>query len=251
MAGAKRRNDEKVKEGGEDEDEDEASSKEDGSKDEEASDEEDGDGSKKPKVATAAKLLHKLLHEPPMYVYCAQFHPTAKAPHLIATGGYDAYVRLWRADNGRCLGKLDRGRKHHKSHINCAVFTKDGNRLITGDGVGRINVWRLETGKNPASPNAWHLARAIDDPDVRGNAASVAIHPKERLFSRHATVTSCDSLSCDDIPKCTADSQVPALDAHSISLSPDGAYVISGSEDGKPRYWHTKSGARPRKNVEA
>ena len=179
--------------------------------DEDDSDADEGEGAPKKvsSTATTARLLHKLHHEPPMYVYCAQFHPFAKAPAVIATGGYDSYVRLWRGDSGQCLGKLDRGRKHHKSHINCAVFTKDGNRLITGDGAGCINVWRLENGALACSaqcvaPGARHQQgplQTLSCAEAESTTKATSLYllwpfiPRSGFSSHRATVTRCASLS--------------------------------------------------------
>ena len=103
-------------------------------------------------------------------MYTAQYHPVADEPQVIVTGAYDHSVRLWDAESGKELGKLGKI-PHHRSHVNTSCFSNDGTRLVTGDGRGVVNIWRLETGRQPSDPSAWHLARFIDDADLRGKPA--------------------------------------------------------------------------------
>mmetsp|Transcript_14175 Transcript_14175/g.25165 ORF Transcript_14175/g.25165 Transcript_14175/m.25165 type:complete len:551 (+) Transcript_14175:3-1655(+) len=185
-----------------------------------------------------------LQHTPPTYVYTVQFHPLAADPPFVATGAYDQFIRLWDCSSGELLGKLDRGNAHHKSHINTLCFTNDGNRLISGDGNGIINIWRLETGRQPSNPDAWHLARKIDDPDLRGRAiTTVQVHPVERLLLVSAQQ---NVIRLFELRRYTRMHQgfIGAPVSQSLiraCFSPDGEYVMSGGEDGKPHVWHTKN----------
>lgn len=190
---------------------------------------------------TSARLDHTLLHNPPTYVYTTQYHPTATDPTVIVTGSFDHFVRLW-TNEGELLGKLDRGRAHHRSYINAATFSNDGNRLFTGDGNGIINVWRLETGRRPSNPNAWHLARMIDDQDLRGNPInSIKVHPKEKLLlvSAHQHLFRLFELRrYNRVHNGYIGAPVSQSNINCI-FSPDGKYVLSGGEDGKPHFWNT------------
>ncbi|GBG28087.1 Jouberin [Hondaea fermentalgiana] len=190
------------------------------------------------------KCLHVLQHAPPTYVYTARFHPSARRPAILATGGYDGFVRLWDCSTGTLLGKLDRGRAHHKARVNALCFTNDGNRIISGDGDGVVNVWRLETGRQAANPDAWHLARKLDDPDFRGKSiTSVQVHPVERLLLVSAQQ---NTIRLFELRRYTRvhDGFIGAPVSHSLvraCFSPDGQYVLSGAEDGKPHLWNTNT----------
>lgn len=73
---------------------------------------------------------------------------------IAASVADDMVCRLWEADTGRLLLELrghDELTPHHFSSMlfACAIST-DGRRLATGDKVGRVNVWSIESGERLA-----------------------------------------------------------------------------------------------------
>ena len=201
------------------------------------------------KETSAPELLHNLQHKPPTYVYAAKYHPVANCPHILVTGAYDQAVRMWDSQSGELLGKLDHGRQHHQSEVFALVFSRDGNRLFSGDGQGVVNVWRLETGREPSNPNMWHLARRIDEPDLRGKSIlTLAVHPSEPLLlvSGHQHV-----VRLLELRRYTKvhNGYIGAPVSRSTvrcCFSSDGKWVLSGGEDGKPHFWETESAAKAR-----
>ena len=207
------------------------------------------DSSSHGKETQSPQLLHSFQHAPPTYVYAAKYHPVASCPHIVITGAYDQAVRMWDAQSGDFLGKLDRGRAHHRSEVFALAFSRDGNRLFSGDGQGVVNVWRLETGREPSNPNMWHLARRIDEPDLRGKSVlTLAVHPSEPLLlvSTHQHV-----IRLLELRRYTKvhNGYIGAPVSRSTvrcCFSADGKWVLSGGEDGKPHFWETESAAKAR-----
>uniref|UniRef100_A0A1I8JR40 SH3 domain-containing protein n=1 Tax=Macrostomum lignano TaxID=282301 RepID=A0A1I8JR40_9PLAT len=83
--------------------------------------------------------LHKqLVH--PTFVYCAQFHPQSSS--LVATGCYDRIIRVWSIFESACevVWQLE----PHRSHVNAFGFS-NRRRVATctaGDASGQLGVWK-------------------------------------------------------------------------------------------------------------
>ena len=95
-----------------------------------------GDG-RVPVWETASWHLVSTLNHP-SYVYSAVFYP--KDSNMIATGGFDRVIRIWRREGGsssRVIQELS----GHNSHINCIAFDEDGHFLFSGDEHGYIKMW--------------------------------------------------------------------------------------------------------------
>jgi len=197
------------------------------------------------KENNAKRPLHILRHAPPKFVYSVAFHPLEKKVPLLFSGAFDGFIRLWDIQTGNLLGKLEDGRNHHASHVNTLCFTADGNRLVSGDGSGIVSIWRLETGRKPKEHGAWRLARKIEDPDLRGKAiTSVDVHPVEQLLLVAAQQ---NVIRLFELRRYTKihEGFIGAPVSRSFvraKFSPDGRYVVSGGEDGKPHVWKTQSG---------
>merc|ERR1740117_1129095 len=71
------------------------------------------------------------------FVYCARFHPTATAPRLAVTGGYDHHVRIWEMNKGTVLHTL----KGHSARINCIEWAVNGMHFFSGDASGEVREW--------------------------------------------------------------------------------------------------------------
>jgi WD40 repeat protein len=84
-------------------------------------------------------LTNTLVH--PCFVYTAAIHP--KNSGIIATGGYDGYIRLWLHQKGfKTITTKPMFKLHgHETHVNALCFNKEGNRLYTGDGNGNVRIW--------------------------------------------------------------------------------------------------------------
>jgi WD40 repeat-containing protein SMU1 len=63
---------------------------------------------------------------------------------LLASGGADGQVRVWRIETGKCLRVLA---AHSKSAVNCLAFAPDSSRLLTAGQDGTCREFGLRTSR--------------------------------------------------------------------------------------------------------
>jgi WD40 repeat protein len=69
-------------------------------------------------------------------VYTAAWSPQGR---VIATSGYDGYLRLWSAPDGELIQKVEA----HRNYIYDLAFSADGRRLATASGDCYVKIWEL------------------------------------------------------------------------------------------------------------
>ncbi|CAM9451788.1 unnamed protein product [Ectocarpus sp. 6 AP-2014] len=226
------------------------------------------------------RLACVLQHAPPCFVYAAVFQPaevmdrtrgtTATAlDHqspasessecaLVVTGAYDRRLRLWDTttavaaparEGGRAkmLGTLS-SKVVHESHVNAIVYDSRNSRLYSGDGAGVIVVWR-RGGGGQGGVEDYGILRKVQHADLIGKAiTSLALAPRLRrgqlLVQAHGNTLRLLDLGTYRLVNpgfaggATAESLIRA------SFSPDGRFVVSGSETGRVRVWESQEGKR-------
>mmetsp|Transcript_29292 Transcript_29292/g.73480 ORF Transcript_29292/g.73480 Transcript_29292/m.73480 type:complete len:740 (-) Transcript_29292:13-2232(-) len=166
------------------------------------------------------------------FVYCAAFHPSE--PHIVATGCYDNAICLW---NHESPPQLLHRIKVHQACVNRLAFDPLGKRMYSADGEGFIRVWSADT-RTQNVAEGLRLLKMLDE--LRGEAiTSLRIHPNGR---RLLVLTKRSRLVTFDIAKLFAmNSQYVGVKCTAMPLqaafSPDGRYIISGSEDGRVYVW--------------
>ena len=164
------------------------------------------------------------------FIYSAKFHPVDNK--YVFTAGYDGIIRVWDLEANKNIKEL----RGHKTRVNSIVFAPNGRRLFAGDANGTISVWRtvIEDGELKLS------SKKILHDDEIGNTAvvhlemvrsnlSLLVHTHDdmiRVFDTKAMTTAQRYVGA----KCSR----YLIDS---TFSPDGAYVISGSEDGNVLLW--------------
>ena len=211
-------------------------------------------------------LILALQHAPPCYVYCCCFHPVAVNPPLVVTGAYDCSVRLWTitaklplgsAASGSAAtnqgGRLNGGRNDHESHVTACAFDDAGVRLFTGSGDGVVKVWRLTRDQEPANPASWQNVRTLVDNVLKGNCiTSISVNPVEKEMLVHAQK---NCLRVFELSARYPLARKQFLGVHCQSsmvrscFSPDGRYVVSGSEAGRACFWRAATGAPVRSSA--
>jgi WD40 repeat protein len=58
---------------------------------------------------------------------------------VLATGGHDRTIRLWRMPAGLLFAVL----KGHTDFVRAVAFSSDGTMLVSGSGDGTVRVWRV------------------------------------------------------------------------------------------------------------
>ncbi len=159
---------------------------------------------------------------------------------LVATGSWDHSAKIWDADTGQAVRKLEGG---HTAHVNTVEFSPDGAQLLTASDDGTAQLWDVESGKPTGVKLTGHSGRVIAatfSPDgtriltVSGDATA-------RIWDRtgntiatlegHKWAVLCGQFSAD----------LPTLDDEGRA-GVGGQRVITGSKDGTAKIWDATTG---------
>lgn len=136
---------------------------------------------------------------------------------LVAAGSLDRSVRVWDTDTGMPIDRLE-GREGHKDSVYSVAFSPSGRELVSGSLDKTIKMWEL----SPPMP------RGVGGPNAAAPAASAG--------AAAAAVAGKNSGHC-----------IRTFEGHndfvlSVALTPDGAWVLSGSKDRGVQFWDPVTG---------
>jgi WD40 repeat protein len=225
-----------------------------------------------------------LQHSPPTFVYCGLFSPTtspavstsnstaslgasifeqerdevmpsaatvsvASTPLPILTGAFDGNIHLWNSQTGQALGVLDGGHGGHKSHVNAMTRDCRSGRVYSGDGSGVVLIWRRSgTGLLPTD---YTVLRRIAHAEMKGRAITgLEMAPRRRraqlLIASRGNVLRLFDLSTYQLVHAGFPGASLGRTMIRARFSPDGKFVVCGSEDGRLRLWEAQTGRRIR-----
>jgi WD40 repeat protein len=146
---------------------------------------------------------------------------------FIASGSYDATIRIWDAKTGRVARRIAA-----TSLVNGIDFSPDGRSIASGECDHAAYVREVETGRTLRG-----LRGHTDDVNC------VAFSPDGRRlatasFDDTARIWDLDSGHCLHVLAGHAD------DVNGVHWSPDGALVSTASDDGTARLWDARTGAQ-------
>ncbi|GAM52755.1 hypothetical protein EBME_1218 [bacterium endosymbiont of Mortierella elongata FMR23-6] len=153
----------------------------------------------------------------------------------LASGSWDGKIKLWSV-SGECLSTLD----GHTDAVKSVSFSPDGNLLASGSDDQTVRLWDTERGQELT------LCRQLHG----GKVSSVTFSSKGNLLasgSEDMTVRLWSvEESGEELPTRQLHS-IHELEGHtsavmSVSFSPDGNLLASGSNDRTVRLWSVKSG---------
>lgn len=183
-------------------------------------------------VSDTNKAIAELPHT--CYVYTGKFHPLNT--EIVATAGYDGLIKIWDVPKQKCLVTLER----HTTRVNSLVFSPNGKQLFAGDAQGCISVWDTDLTEHDIL-NIKPLNFVIEGEikgccithlDMGKSNLSLLVHTQDNIVRNFETKVMVPSQRyvgalCSKF----------RIESH---FSPDGSFVISGSENGSVMLWTVK-----------
>lgn len=179
----------------------------------------------------------------PTIVYCGKIQPahtfdSARQSPLLVTGAKDRLLRIWDTRTGQLLAV----KSEHEDHVNTLAWSTDGSHFYSGDAAGVLKHWDVVP--VGAADKLDIKATSLERKELRGAVInSLALHPSRR---RLLVQTRNDKLFSLD-PRLQHLSA--RYDGHTClrynvraGYSPDGRYVVAGSDNGLLFIWKEDTG---------
>lgn len=157
-------------------------------------------------------------------VASARFSPDNK---LIVTGSWDNSARIWNAETGQAVRKLE---GEHTAFVNTAVFSPDGNFVLTASDDGTAKLWSVADGQ---------VVRTFAGQADRVRSAIFSVDGRSIMTTSNDKSAWLWNTATGDVVRKFTGHRWAVLTA---DLSRDGTRLITGSEDNVAKVWDVATG---------
>ncbi|GAB9473758.1 Adenylate cyclase [Globisporangium polare] len=190
-------------------------------------------------------------HTPsPCFVYCGIFHPVNA--EIALTAASDGLVRFWSTQpaTGNREGRereLARLRVSDGAAVHSVRIEPTSGRLFCGDALGTLTVWKPKSA--PTTALVYELIKTIHTGQT--SITSLQLHPRKQHLLVHTQpngILQYELRSYLLLNKSYAGVVCEKLLGKSV-FSPDGRFVVSGSENGVPLLFASVQGQRFQRGI--
>ena len=177
-----------------------------------------------------------------MFVTSVAISPDGK---LIAAASQDHMLRLWDVKKHKLIRTL----AQHRAAIDSVVFSPDGKKIVSGDETGMLLLWDVKTGQLTATLLGGQKG-SVTSLSFSGDGSrmvSGGLDGMLRVWDLGANQSMGDPLEGNAVgperkgwalKPAPANSRFAfARSARSRTISPDGARMVLGDDDGHVRLW--------------
>ncbi len=168
----------------------------------------------------------------------------------VVTSSSDKTAIIWDTATGKPIGQPLQG---HQWAVLFAQFSSDGSKLITGSEDNMAAIWDVATGK-PLLQLSGHTARVTSVAFAPDDNRAVTASQDGSVKLWDTNFKAEDTKPADELAQARLAKEILTLDGHtrevtSVTFSPDGRYVLTGSQDGRAILWLASTWADPTKKV--
>lgn len=159
----------------------------------------------------------------------------------LAAGSWDKTARVWDATTGREISRVT-----HEGRVVVVTISPNDRYVASGDVKGTVKVWEPATAREVFQiPSVRMVSSIAFSPDSRLLAVGEGVFPRDGWFifrygpseGKASAVTVWEIATGREVARLNHGGWV-----NSIAFSPDGQWLITGSDDQTARVWNVATG---------